>query len=284
MSALLNGKNPLILKNLPLYNSDTFSYTFWVYLHDFQMDKAYCPIIWKGQEDLAANKFARTPAIFVNGVNGKIKVFLTVENTSGKSVSEPTAGLTAETLGSLQQNKWTFIAVTVSKTNIRIYMNGVLDAIQSLENYKLKVNTSDIFIGGIPQITSSYSSLAKANEKNLIDEYNLLGNCSIHYNIDALKIFNVDLKLFQIQSFVKDSLGLIEPSYFHLACSECTYADATLKCLDGFHLCSSLEYYSGVMQAMKVMGWLSMDYNIFASDSVVSNPAIKGLAVCCRNQ
>jgi len=77
---------------------------------------------------------------------------------------------------------------------------------------------------------------------------------------------------------------MIEPSYIHLGCQDCSLAEATTRCIDGFHLCNSLEYYSGVYQAIKVMGWVVMDYNIFASDSKVTNPDIKGLGICCRNQ
>jgi len=157
ISALLNGKDPLMLKNLPLYNSKTFTYTFWVYLHEYQLEKAYCPLIWKGQEDLPEKKFDRSPAILVNAKNGKIKAYVTVTKKDGAPLPEPTPGLTAETLGSIQPNKWTFIALTVSETSIRIYLNGVLDAIQSMENMKPLINNNDIFIGGVPQITNSNS-------------------------------------------------------------------------------------------------------------------------------
>jgi len=187
ISAILNGRDPLVLKNMKIYNTEEFSYTFWVFVHSFQKESAYCPIIWKGDENISQKKFDRVPAIFVNAKTGKIKVYITVMNEDGTPISEPTAGLTAETLGAVQSNKWTFVAVTVNKKTIRVHLNGILDGIQNLEKYKIKINTSDIYIGGVPPVTKGNQN---KDESNMIDELKILGNCNMKYNIDEFKIFD----------------------------------------------------------------------------------------------
>lgn len=225
--------------------------------------------------------FDRAPGIFVNALTGKIKVYVSVQNKDGTEVKLDSPGLPAETLGFVQSNKWTFVAVTVDKKTIRIHINGILDAIQNFDNYKIKPDTNNIFIGGVPILNSKNKSKII---KNLAEEVKLLGNCNITYNIDSLKIFNLPLKLYQIQAFVKGSLGMIEPGYIHLSCQDCTLAEAKAKCINGYHLCNSLEFYSGVYQAIKVMGWSNMNYNIFAADSThIQDPNMKGLGVCCRD-
>lgn len=108
-------------------------------------------------------------------------------------------------------------------------------------------------------------------------------NCATSYNIDSLKIFNRALELYEIQAFVSNSLGVIEPSFIHLGCQDCTFTTAKTKCISGFHMCTGIEYYSGVYQAIIIMGWNELDYNIFTADSKVKDETMKGLSVCCRD-
>ena len=199
------------------------------------------------------NKFDRAPAIFINGKNGKVRVYLTVTHADGKPVDSAEPGLYAETLGTVQSNKWTFVAVTVSKTTVRIHLNGILDGIQNLEKYKIKQNSSPVYIGGFPPVSGG----AKAQAQEVADQTSALGNCQIEYNLDLLKIFDTAVPLYMIQGFVKGSLGMIEPSFIHLGCESCTFPESNAKCINGFHLCTSLEFYSGVYQAIRVMGWVT---------------------------
>ena len=164
--------------------------------------------------------------------------------------------MAAETIGNLQVRKWTFVAVSVNKNDIRIYHNGILDGVNVIETekYKIKLNEDDIYIGGIPPLNSNN---AKEQGENFIEITNTIGACTIEYSLDNFRIFDKQLEQWEIQANVGNSLGIIEPSYVHIACQSCTYADAVDKCPDFFHLCTTTEMYSGVYQAIKIMGWVS---------------------------
>lgn len=192
-----------------------------------------------------------------------MRVYLTVTNADGTPVDSTEPGLYAETLGTVQSNKWTFVAVTVSKTTVRIHLNGILDGIQNLEKYKIKQNSSPVYIGGFPPVAGG----AKAQVQEVADQTSALGNCQIEYNLDLLKIFDVAVPLYMIQGFIKGSLGMIEPSFIHLGCESCTFPESNSKCINGFHLCTSLEFYSGVYQAIRVMGWVTFFHLNFSGQN-----------------
>ncbi len=51
------------------------------------------------------------------------------------------------------------------------------------------------------------------------------------------------------------ALGWIEPSYIHLGCISCTRKEAKdEKCISGYHLCTSLEVYTGAYYLARLQG------------------------------
>lgn len=99
----------------------------------------------------------------------------------------------------------------------------------------LQRNLNPIYIGGHP---------------------NYLKKCSIEMTIDSLKIYNRELRVYEIQAGIRTALGIIEPSYFHLGCFDCYYGEAKSKCVENYKLCTATELYSGVWQAAYIMGWV----------------------------
>ena len=153
------------------------------------------------------------------------------------SKSDKKAGVQAKTLGYLKAGKWNQIAAIFTEKSLKIYLNGVLDGFSLAEDGGQVVrNKHPIFIGGHP---------------------NYLKTCSIEMTIDSLKMYNRELKNYEIQAGVRNPMGIIEPSYFHLGCFGCSYSEAKNKCVKNYKLCSAEDLYSGVWQAAHIMGWVS---------------------------
>jgi hypothetical protein len=58
--------------------------------------------------------------------------------------------------------------------------------------------------------------------------------------------------------------------------------EAAGACISGYHLCTKLEFYSGVYRTARQLGW--MDYGDFVwtyNELMRDNEKKKGLAVCC---
>lgn len=145
-------------------------------------------------------------------------------------------GVQARTLGYLKPGKWNQIAAIFTPKSLKIYLNGVLDAFSlAEEGGEFSRNKDSIFIGGHP---------------------NYLKRCGIEMTIDSVRMYNRELKNYEIQAGVKNPMGMIEPSYFHLGCFDCSYAEAKGKCVKNYKLCSATDLYSGVWQAAHIMGWV----------------------------
>jgi hypothetical protein len=185
-----------------------------------------CPIFLKGVDNPEKKAFARAPGIFINQKTGTVYAYA--------STSDNKEGDYARTLGYLKPRKWNQIAVIYSQKAIKIYLNGVLDGF-SLRTGDFLRNKDDIFIGNHP---------------------NYIKDCKMELTIDSLKMYNRELFNYEIQAGIRTSMGIIEPSYFHLACFDCTYSEAQSKCVKNYKLCSADDLYSGVWQAAHLMGWV----------------------------
>ena len=145
-------------------------------------------------------------------------------------------GEAARTLGYIRAKKWTQVSAVFTDTAIKIYLNGVLDGYTAFSlGGQVKKNSHPIYIGGHP-----------GHQKS----------CSLQPTIDSVKMYSRELRVYEIQASVRQPFGIIEPSYFHLACFDCYYAQAKSKCVTNYSLCSASDLYSGVWQAAQIMGWV----------------------------
>lgn len=76
------------------------------------------------------------------------------------------------------------------------------------------------------------------------------------YYIDNLKIFNQVSTQFTVEAEAYGSLGTIAPSQIMIGCINCDFIDAKNSCIPSYHLCTNAEMYSGVYQAVRIMGWV----------------------------
>ena len=107
--------------------------------------------------------------------------------------------------------------------------------------------------------------------------------CSLNMLIDKFSFYNKELKAFEIQAQSQPSLGMVEGSSLHLGCIACTKEQAATSCIRGYHLCTSMEIYSGVYNVIRSLGWVEWDPNIWTLNMLTeSNESLNsGSAVCC---
>ena len=223
----------LSLGNVDAYNSKEMTVVVWVYIRKLRKrgtagvtEEQLCPIFLKGEDDPAKGQFKRGPGIFINQKTGT--VYATVSG-----VDKP-QGDSTRTLGYLKADKWNQVTAIFTAESTKIYLNGVLDGFGVHSSGQTK-NNDTLYIGGHP---------------------NYRKNCSVELTIDSVKMYNRELHNYEIQAGVRTTLGIIEPSYFHLACFDCSYSEAKSKCVKNYKLCSSQDLYSGVWQAAHLMGWV----------------------------
>lgn len=82
----------------------------------------------------------------------------------------------------------------------------------------------------------------------------LKNSCNIEFSISDIKIFDRPLEDYEIQASAGSPFGIVPPSYFHLACHDCSFDEAQRNCVEGYSLCDEVDLYGGVWQAAYTMG------------------------------
>jgi hypothetical protein len=116
-----------------------------------------------------------------------------------------------------------------------------------IDDDKFKFNTENLYIGG----HSNYS-----------------GACQISYYLDSLKIYNRVMPQYEIQAEAGLVLGSVEPNFIQLGCFDCLFKEAQSSCITNYHLCNNVEMYSGVYQAVRIMGWVNEPFILQLPDLI----------------
>ncbi|KRX01889.1 Concanavalin A-like lectin/glucanases superfamily [Pseudocohnilembus persalinus] len=227
---------------------------------DNQTDE-YCPIIQKGNDNSDENIYQRQPGIFLNTKDNTLKIFI---STIGQ---QQVYGEFITSNARLLQNKWHLISFIKQGEKVKLYVNGILDGIKFLDTQTLQ-NDGNLYVGNTP------SSQQKQT-------------CNLDMYIDDLKIYNKGLNNFEVQAEIGNQLGGIEPSALHFGCLNCELQKAIDSCIDGYHLCTTIELYSGIYQVARIMGWIEWNNKIWTYNSFIDklnqNQQGLGLGICCKN-
>jgi Concanavalin A-like lectin/glucanases superfamily len=132
-------------------------------------------------------------------------------------------------------NKWTHIGFTLSEVKMELFLNGSLDSIQLLEGRSVRPNQEKLYIGGHP----AYSKA-----------------CNIAFYMDNFRIYDKVLPQYALEAEVASTSGSYTPGEVLIACQNCDTATALKSCINNYHLCTSAEFYTGVAQFVKLMGWV----------------------------
>ena len=259
-SALFTNGNFLQVPHNNVFNTGSFTITFWVFMIEdyFTNDKGtrYCPLIQKGNDEIYSKNYERGPGIYFDRQERDLKIYLkTVLSDEGEQI---------DSQSKLRNQKWLHLALTKNEKNVvKLYVNGILDSEITLKG-TFEENLSPLYIGGAPWLKNQ---------------------CDFPFLIDELRYYGKAIEEDYIQAEASPALGGISPNFLKIGCTDCDLYEASLKCTNGYRLCTSIELHTGGYQIARNLGLLSWDTHIWthsALDNKSDYKNLKGLGLCCK--
>jgi len=255
-----NGDYITIPHSNSFQQGSDFTITFWLFVvQDFFTSSKgirYCPLIQRGNDDLFAKNYQRSPALYYDRKDKNLKLYLKTANDDSPQ------GESLLSNAKVTSQRWLHISLVKMDTKLKLYVNGILDS-QTLLKSGAEVNNSPLYIGNVPWLKDQ---------------------CDFPFLIDELRYYNISVSEDRIQAEAAPVLGGIEPSFLQLGCMNCSLKDASQSCVDGYRLCTSIELHTGGYQIARSMGWMSWNTHLW-THGALKTPAdfdkLKGLALCC---
>mmetsp|Transcript_11437 Transcript_11437/g.9835 ORF Transcript_11437/g.9835 Transcript_11437/m.9835 type:complete len:192 (+) Transcript_11437:575-1150(+) len=173
-----------------------------------------------------------------------------------------TGGEYVESNAHIPYQKWTHITVIRAESRVKLFINGILDAVIITEGSNVP-NDCPLYIGNAPTYENS---------------------CNIAGFVDDLRYYTRVLDENEIESEASPALGNMQPRYVLLGCLNCPIKQANSSCIEGYHLCSSIELNSGAYQVGRSMGWVHWDTNVWEYTKEKKGDTEEvGVGLCCNN-
>ena len=189
----------------------------------------WCPIIQKGKDTKSKQIYERSPAIYYDRVDKFLKVYISTDEL----IAFP-QGEYVTSNARIPYYRWHHIAVVRTQSRIRLYINGIIDAVNSTVGWS-ETNQDSFFVGNTPWT---------------------LTECPITMFIDDLRFYDNRVLLEEeIEAESYGALGSIEPYFMRLGCINCVFNEALKSCPDSHHLCTSIELHSSGYSVARAMGW-----------------------------
>ncbi|CAG9334355.1 unnamed protein product [Blepharisma stoltei] len=240
-------------------SSTLFSVTFWVFIGDSQNSEGlrWCPLLQKGNDQEDQVIYERVPAVYYDREDRQLKAYVSTD----EDVKHP-QGEYVISNARIPFNRWTHIGVVRTQSRIRLFVNGIKDAVNSTDGWT-QTNSSPLYIGNTPST---------------------LEDCPVSFYVDEVRYFNRELEEEEIEAESAGALGAIEAYYIRLGCINCVLSDAEESCPeDTHHLCTSIELHSAGYQVARAMGWTDWNSHIWVHDSEADSSSETGIAICCLN-
>jgi hypothetical protein len=259
-SAQFTGGEYVTVPFTPAFQSSDFSVTFWLFVvQDFFTSSKgirYCPLVQRGNDDLFAKNYHRSPALYYDRKEKNLKFYV---KTNSDDASQ---GESLLSNARITTQRWMHIAIIKSDNKLKLYVNGILDN-SSILKATAETTNSPLYIGNVPWLKDQ---------------------CDFPFLIDEMRYYNIAVSEDTIQAEASPVLGGIEPSFLQLGCMNCSLKDASQACVDGYRLCTSIELHTGGYQIARSMGWLNWNTHIW-THGALKTPGdfdkLKGLALCC---
>jgi Concanavalin A-like lectin/glucanases superfamily len=258
-SASFTGSNYLEVPNSDSFGSKIYSMSFWLYVQKVSLDSGirWCPIIQKGVDTASNNTYQRSPAIYYDRQDKFLKVYVSTRLTAKYPQGEYVISNAR-----IPYYRWHHIAVVRTQSRIRLYVNGIIDAVNSTSGVTV-TNSNSLFVGNTPWT---------------------LQDCPLYIYIDELRFYdNRELAEEEVEAESYGALGAIEPYYIRLGCINCDYDLASTSCTKLYHLCTSIELHSGGYAVARAMGWTDWNSHIWSTASTSDQSNSSGLGLCCLN-
>merc|ERR1711998_23930 len=231
MSAKFDGTNMLEIPHTQHLDTTDFCITFWIYLNADSTGQ-WRSIIHKGNHD-----HERTPSIFLEPQTRGLEMFVETDAASMTSGER----LWSNTF--LPLYKWTHVAACAEVRNLRMFINGMLDA-ENTTVGNVVLNTGPIFVGN--------------------DPWRPYGGTDA--NIDELRIYNRNLSPDEIQAQAAMALGGVESSFVELGCMGCSLDSCPKACRRGYRMCTARDLESGAYQVGRSMGWANSETRVWKNE------------------
>eukprot|EP00300_Choanocystis_sp_HF-7_P004963 c13804_g1_i1.p1 GENE.c13804_g1_i1~~c13804_g1_i1.p1 ORF type:complete len:562 (-),score=114.79 c13804_g1_i1:43-1728(-) len=251
-SAHFDGSDHLEIPHSDHLATSDFCVTMWLYLlADSTGD--WRTIIHKGNQD-----HERTPTLFLEPATRGLEFF--VSTTDAK---QP-AGERLWSNTFVPLHKWTHIAACAEGRNMRLFINGLLDA-ENTTIGNIVTNEGPMYVGHDPWRPGT-------------------GTASF---VDELRFYNHVLHTDEIQAQAQLALGGVEASLVELGCMGCSVDSCPKACRRGYRMCTQRDVVSGAYTVSRSMGWSNSETRVWVAEDTVSaadTPAATGLCMCCREE
>lgn len=250
-SAKFDGTNYLEIPHSEHLDAQDFCVTFWLYLLGDSTGE-WRSIVHKGSRDQE-----RTPTFFLEPQSRGLEFFVSTTDTSQPAGER----LWSNTFIPLQ--RWTHVAGCAEGRNLRLYINGLLDAENTTIGNPI-TNQGPMYVGG-----------------------DVWRSGGVQSYMDELRFFSRALTTDEIQASASGALGGVEPSFVELGCMGCTLDTCPKSCRRGYRICSSRDMKGGAYMVARSMGWANSETRLWtAEDSreAGDTPNASGLCVCCREE
>lgn len=251
-SAFFDGSNHLEIPHSEHLGSTDFCLTMWLYLLvDSTGD--WRTIVHKGNQD-----HERTPTLFLEPATRGLEFFV-----STSDANQP-AGERLWSNTFVPLHKWTHIAACAEGRNMRLFINGLLDA-ENTTIGNIISNEGPLYVGHDPWRPGT-------------------GTASF---VDELRFYNHALHTDEIQAQAQLALGGVEASFVELGCMGCSVDSCPKACRRGYRMCTQRDVFSGAYAVSRSMGWSNSETRVWVAEDTVSaadTPAATGLCMCCREE
>jgi len=247
------------------FNSKDYTITFWLFIIKDYFTQSegvrYCPLIQRGNDDLFNKQYKRAPALYYDRVNKNLKVFISTKSDTETQREPQGEGVTSN--AQINPQRWMHISIVKADSKVKLYINGILDNQFTLKQDTVMDIKDDFYIGGSPWLKNS---------------------CTYPFLIDEMRYYNIAVKEESIQAEASPALGGLDPAFIMLGGMNLDIQKAGTSCVDGYHICTSIELHTGGYQVARAMGWLDWNTHIW-SHGALKTPSefmgMKGLALCC---
>eukprot|EP00299_Pterocystis_sp_00344_P001308 c11141_g1_i1.p1 GENE.c11141_g1_i1~~c11141_g1_i1.p1 ORF type:complete len:584 (+),score=112.81 c11141_g1_i1:49-1752(+) len=251
-SARFDATSMLEIQHSDHFSSQDFCVSLWLYLlADSTGD--WRTLLHKGNRD-----HERTPTLFLEPQTRGLEFFVSTSDTTQPSGER----LWSNTFIPLR--RWTHIAACAEGRNLRLFINGILDAENTTIGTPV-MNQGPMYVGNDPWRT-----------KGGVASY-----------VDELRYYTRALSADEIQAQAQHPLGGVEPVFVELGCMGCTLDSCPKSCRRGYRLCTSRDLFSGAYQVARGMGWANSETRIWSAEDVREGgdtPDASGLCMCCREE
>jgi len=179
------------------FYSVDFAVTFFYYIIEDAFSRTtgnrYCPLVQKGADDIYTREFNRSPGIYFDRKSKRIKIFL---KTTDNKIAH---GESFVSHSKITSQKWFHVAITKTKLEVSLYINGIFDNKIILKESVLQ-NKHPLYVGGVPWLNDQ---------------------CNYPFLIDEFRYYNSHISEDYIQAEASPILGSIEPSFIKLGCLNC---------------------------------------------------------------